>query len=79
MNGATLIHPMTSLALRAERPGRGPRASARGGLVLMLAWMALQGAFLLDVSRPPPGAGAGKSTATTQVPSGMGVCHRATV
>lgn len=63
MNGATLIHPMTSLAPRAEQPRRGPRTTLRGGVLLMLAWMVLEGAFLLDVTRPAPGA---ESTATTQ-------------
>ncbi len=66
MNGATLIHPMTSLAPRAEQPRRGPRTSLRGGVVLMLAWIVLEGAFLFDVSRPAPGGGNGESTATTQ-------------
>ena len=66
MNGATLIHPMTSLAPRAEQPRRGPRTNVWGGVVLMLAWTVLAGAFLLDVARPPPGAGAWESTATTQ-------------
>jgi hypothetical protein len=66
MNGATLIHPMTSLASRAEQPRRGPRTTLRGGVLLMLAWIVLEGAFLLDVTRPAPGAGNWESTATAQ-------------
>jgi hypothetical protein len=66
MNGASLIHPMTSLAPRAERPWRGPRTTLRGGVLLMLAWMVLEGAFLLDVTRPAPGAGNRESSATIQ-------------
>lgn len=66
MNGATLIHPMTSLTPRAEQPRRGPRTNLRGGVVLMLAWIVLEGTFLFDVARPPPGAGNWESTATTQ-------------
>jgi hypothetical protein len=66
MNGATLIHPMTSLASRAEQPRRGPRTTLRGGVLLMLAWIVLEGAFLLDVARPLPGAGNWESAATTQ-------------
>jgi hypothetical protein len=66
MNGATLIHPMTSLALHAEQPRRGPRTNLRGGVLLMLAWIVLEGAFLFDVARPLPGAGNWESTATTR-------------
>ena len=66
MNGATPIHAMTSRALRAEQPRRGPRTTLRSGVVLMLAWMALEGAFLFDVARRPPGAGAWESSATAQ-------------
>ena len=66
MNGATLIHPTTSLAPRDEQPRLGPRTNLRGGLVLMLAWIVLEGAFLFDVTRPPPAAGAWEPAATTQ-------------
>jgi hypothetical protein len=66
MNGASLIHPMTSLAPRAEQPRRGPRTNLRGGVVLMLVWIVLEGAFLLDIARPPPGAGNWESNAATQ-------------
>lgn len=65
MNGATLIHLMTSLAPRAERPRRGPRTNLRGGVVLMLVWAVLAGTFLYDIARRPPGAGARESAATT--------------
>lgn len=63
MNGATLIHPMTSLAPRAGQPMRGPRTSLRGGVALMLVWIVLESAFLFDVARPSPGAGNRESTA----------------
>jgi len=66
MTGATLVHPVASLAPRAEQPRQGPRTNLRGGVVLMLAWIVLEGAFLLDVARPPPGAGNWESTATAQ-------------
>jgi len=66
MDGATLMHPMTSLALRAEQPRRGLRTNLRGGVVLMLVWIVLEGTFLFDIVRPPPGAGNRESTATTQ-------------
>jgi hypothetical protein len=65
MNGATLIHVMTRLAPRAEQPRRGPRTNLRGGVVLMLVWAVLAGAFLWNITRAPPGAGAWESTATT--------------
>ncbi len=66
MNGATPIHPMTSLAPRAGQPRRGPRTSLLGGVALMLVWTVLAGTFLVDIARPPPGAGAWGPTATTQ-------------
>jgi len=63
MSGA---NPMTtSLAPRAGQPSRGPRTSVRGGVVLMLLWTVLAGTFLLDIARPPPGAGAWESPAPT--------------
>lgn len=67
MNGATSIHTMTNLFSRAEQPRRVLRTTLRGGVVLMLAWILLEGAFLFDVTRPPPGVGAREPTATTQM------------
>ena len=66
MKGATLNHLMTSLAPHAEQPKPGPRTRLRGGVLLMLAWIVLASTFLFDIARPPPGAGAWESSATTQ-------------
>lgn len=52
MNTATLMHPMTSLARRAEPPRRVPRTGLRGALVLALLFAVLAGSFLYDVARP---------------------------
>jgi hypothetical protein len=67
MNRATSIHPMTNPFSRAEQPRRVLRTNLRGGVALMLAWILLEGAFLFDVTRRPPGVGARESAATTQV------------
>jgi hypothetical protein len=66
MNAASAIHPMASLVPRGERPWGGPRTKLRGGVVLMLAWIVLEGTFLFEVARPKLGAGNSESTATTQ-------------
>jgi len=66
MNRGTAIQPTASLAPRAEQPRLGPRTNLRGGVVLMLAWIVLEGAFLFEVARPQRGARNLKSSATTQ-------------
>jgi len=66
MNGATAIHPMTSLAPRAGQPRLAPRTNLRGGVVLMLVWIVLEGTFLFEVARPPLGAGNLEPTGTTR-------------
>ncbi len=65
MNGETLIRLTTTPAPRAEQPRRGPRTSLRG-VALMLFWTVLTGAFLWDVSRTPPGAGAREPAGATR-------------
>ena len=64
MNEAIPIHLMTGLASRAERSKPGPRTNLRGGVVLMLVWIVLEGTFLWNIARPPPGDRAWESTAT---------------
>jgi hypothetical protein len=58
MYAATLEHSTTSLAPSAGRARRLPRSRLTGAVVLALAWSLLAGSFLLDVARPPRGAGA---------------------
>ncbi len=66
MNGATPVYLMTSLAPHAEHSKRGPRTNLRGGAVLMLVWILLEGTFLWNIGRPPAGDRAWESTATPQ-------------
>jgi hypothetical protein len=65
MYGAIPMHPVTNLAASAQPPKRGPRTGLTGALVLALAWSLLAGSFLLDVARPPRGAGAWRGAAAS--------------
>jgi hypothetical protein len=65
MYGATLMHPLTTLAESAEPPRRGPRTSLVGAVFLTLAWSLLAGSFLFDVARQPRGAGASEGPAAS--------------
>lgn len=66
MNATTLLHPMTHLARRAERPRRAFRSGPRGGVALLLAWIMISGAFLLDVARTARAAEAREASRPTR-------------